>query len=91
MPYLDKGGLVYRKIRFFFKNLRILRDTIDIIPKSLEKQNSIQKANLELATAILYKDFHNIDKEMEVNPLMWAIEDIEMRKARGAAIRSRIK
>lgn len=49
------------------------------------------RANLELATAVLHDDVYNMDKQGEVNRLWNMLEYIEGRKAKGAAIRSRVK
>ena len=49
------------------------------------------KPNLELATATLHEDMYDVDKQGEVNRLKRDLDEIETRKARGAAIQSRVK
>ena len=48
------------------------------------------KANLKLATATLLEDIYKIDKQGKINQLKWVMEEIEIRKARGAVIRLRV-
>lgn len=49
------------------------------------------RAKLKVATASLHNNICNVGKQEEVNQLKSSTEDIEMRKARGAAIRSKVK
>lgn len=49
------------------------------------------KAKLEVTTAKLYEDMHNLEKQGEVHRLKHIMGEIDNRKARGAAIRSRVK
>lgn len=48
------------------------------------------RAKLELATAILRDDVCNVNKQGEVMELKTALEGVETKKARGAAIRFRV-
>lgn len=49
------------------------------------------KANMEVATAALHDDIHNPDKQRELERLKHIIGEINNRKARGAAMRMRVK
>jgi hypothetical protein len=49
------------------------------------------QANLKLATATLHEDVYDVDKQGQVNRLKKDMDEIETKKARGAAIRSRVK
>lgn len=49
------------------------------------------KAKLEVATTSLHDDIYNVEKQGEVNQLENILKDIEIRKAKGAAIKSRVK
>jgi hypothetical protein len=59
--------------------------------KEYRKVELDTKTNLELATVTLHEDVYDVDKQEEVNRLKKDMEEIETRKARGAAIRSRVK
>ena len=49
------------------------------------------KAKLEVATAQLHNDIYNVELQGEVSHFKRILEKIELRKARGAMVRSRIK
>ena len=48
-------------------------------------------AKLEIATASLHEDINNFEKQGEVNRLREVMGTIESRKAKGAAVKSRVK
>ena len=49
------------------------------------------KANLEVATAELHNDIYNIDLQGKVSKYKHLLEESDMRKVRGAVVRSRVK
>ena len=59
--------------------------------KELRKTELDTKAKLKLATVPLHEEFYNMDKQGVANRIKWAMEEIETWKAKGAAIRSRVK
>lgn len=63
--------------------------------KQKVKENRLEelstKAKLEVATASLHDDIYNVKNQGEANQVKNILKDIEMRKARGVAIRSRVK
>lgn len=49
------------------------------------------KAKLEVASEKLHEDIYNVKPQGEVSELSSALGEIEMRKARGVATRSKVK
>lgn len=49
------------------------------------------KANLEVVVATLHENVYNVDKHGRVNQLKHSLDEIETRKAKGAAVRARVK
>ena len=48
-------------------------------------------AKLEVATANLHRDINNFQKQWEVNRLREVMKNIETRKTKNTALRSRVK
>ena len=48
------------------------------------------KSNLEVDVATLHEDVYNMDKQSKINQLKYSLDEIETRKAKGAAIRAKV-
>jgi hypothetical protein len=81
-------------ISFFYK-LRMISRFYMQASKQKARVNKKMKldtlAKLEVATANLHEDINNFQKQEEVSRLKEVIVNIETRKARGAALRSRVR
>ena len=83
-----------KEATFFFKlrNIaRLYRQLNKIKAKENRKLELDTMAKLEVATAKLHEDIHNVERQGEVHKLKHIMGEIDNRKARGAAIRSRVK
>ena len=79
---------------FFYKlrNIsRLYRQISKLKARENKKLELDTKANLELATVALHDDIHNPDKQREVEKLRYILGEVDNRKARGAAVRARVK
>lgn len=59
--------------------------------KEYKREELDARANLEIATAQLYEDIYNEEKQGEANKYKRKIEEIETMKARGVTIMSKVK
>ena len=79
----------------FFQKLRQITRLYRQFSKHKAKEHKREelnaRANIEIATAKLHEDIYNVELQGEVNQYKQVLEEIEMRKARGAMIRSRVK
>lgn len=79
----------------FFYKLRHITRLYRVVNKQCAKEFKRAKLdtrdNLEMTTTVLHNDIYNVEKPVEVNQLRNKLEGIETRKAKGTAIRSRVK
>lgn len=58
--------------------------------KECKKEELDTRVHLEMATAVVYDDICNVDKQGEVTQLRNKLKEIETNKSNGVAIRSRV-
>ena len=79
----------------FFSKLKVISRLYREVSKSKAREvrrlELDTKAKLGIATAKLHKDPYNISRQGKVSHLQDKIDDIKTHRARGAAIRARIK
>ena len=79
---------------FFYKLRNISRFYRQISKLKARENRKVEldtKAKLEVATTALHDDIHNFDKQIEVERLRHIIGEIDNRKTRRAAVRTRVK
>ena len=83
------------EVNSFFSKLRhisrVFRQFNKRKVREYKKKELDTRAKLEVAVATLHEDVYNIDKQGVVSQLQQCLEEIEIRKARGATIRARVK
>ena len=79
----------------FFSKIRYISRIYRQVSKKIARENKNEeldtRANLEIVVANLHEDIYNTYKQKKINDLRQTLDGTETRKARGTAIRARMK